>query len=122
MFLARQVLDVELVDREGNKVGKVDDLVLELQDDSCPVVRTIRWGRGTMASRLGFPLGPVGRWVRETVLGPTADDPPHEMAWNRVKQIDVAVHLECDRKKDDLLVTQDAIWNRWLKRMPWAER
>jgi sporulation protein YlmC with PRC-barrel domain len=122
MYLVRQVLDTELLDGHGHKIGKVDDLVLELRGDGPPVVRAIRRGQGTLAGRLPAPIPQLSSWLRSGVLGDIAAQPPEEVEWEHVKQIDVAVHLDVDREEAHLISTQRAIWNRWLQRLPWAER
>jgi sporulation protein YlmC with PRC-barrel domain len=122
VFLAKEVLDKGLVDRDGHKAGKVDDLILEIRDGHGPVVSTIRCGRGDLASHLGRNVEALAAWLRRHILGPEGDVPPAEIGWEHVTQIDVVVHLDLDRVQSDLIHTQNAIWARWVRRIPWAER
>jgi sporulation protein YlmC with PRC-barrel domain len=122
MHLVKSVLDKGLVDANGNKVGKVDDLVLELRDGQPPAVRSILSGRGALAAHLWGPLRTTASWLRKNVLGVDGDAPPSEIGWEHVTQIDVVVHLDLDRENSDLMSTENAIWKRWIAPLPWAER
>ncbi len=122
MFLARQVLDLGLVDRSGRKIGKVDDIVLQLRDGRPPVVHAIRGGRGALAQYLPVSVQRIAAWLRAGILGEEGMQPPGEIGWEHVNQIDVVVHLDLDRANVGLLRTETAIWDRWIRRIPWAER
>jgi sporulation protein YlmC with PRC-barrel domain len=60
MNLIRDVLDKQLVDRNGQPMGKVDGLVLELGDGGPPRVAYVEVGALTQARRLHPRLG---KWV-----------------------------------------------------------
>lgn len=122
MYLAKQVLDKGLVDRNGHKVGKVDDLILQLHEDGLPVVCAIRSGQGALARYLGGPIAACSAWLRRKVLGTAEVGAPVDVGWDHVTQIDVVVHLDLDRQGSPLMGTENAIWNRWIRHIPWAER
>jgi len=50
--LTRDVLDMQLVDREETKIGRVDGLVLELRDDQPPRVDALEMGFVVLARRV----------------------------------------------------------------------
>jgi sporulation protein YlmC with PRC-barrel domain len=52
MDLIRDVLDKQLMDRQGKPMGKVDGLVLELSDEEPPRVAYVEVGALTQARRL----------------------------------------------------------------------
>jgi sporulation protein YlmC with PRC-barrel domain len=54
--LTHDVLDAQLVDRHKEKIGRVDDLVLELREGRPPRVTAILVGGAVRAER-------VGRWM-----------------------------------------------------------
>lgn len=54
--LVHEVLDAQLVDRRKEKIGRVDELLLELRDGAPPRVATIVIGGAARAER-------VGRWM-----------------------------------------------------------
>jgi hypothetical protein len=122
MYLARDVLDKELVDKGGHKIGKVDDLLLEVTGDGPPRVRCIQSGQGTLAGHLPGWIQRVSGWMQSFALGSENRARPDFLDWERVTQIDVAVHVDLDREADHLKSTEDAVWNRWIKHIPWAER
>lgn len=120
MFVFRDVMDKELVDRDGYKAGKVDDLLLELEPGELPAVKAILTGHGTSASLMPAWLTRITEWIEEHLLDLPIQ--PFTIGWDHVTSIDVVVHLDLDREKDGLLDTEHAIWNRWIKHLPWAER
>jgi len=93
MYLARDVLDKEILDRDGFKGGKVDDLLLEWRADGPPMVRALVTQHGALARLLPGPLRRLGRWLRHAVLDLDPDLAPVEIAWRHVTRIDVTVRI-----------------------------
>ena len=122
MHLAREVLDKEILDRDGFKGGKVDDLLLELRGDEPPVVRAILTQHGALARVLGDRPAHWAAWLRTHILGLGADVAPVEIGWEHVTRIDVTVHIDLNRADADLLRSERAIWERWISRLPLANR
>ena len=60
MHLVRDVLDTQLVDRRGVRIGKVDGIVLELRAGHAPRVACVETGAVTLAARVHPRLG---RWL-----------------------------------------------------------
>ena len=56
VHLYHDVIDAQLVDRHQEKIGRVDELLLELEDGKPPRVATIVIGGAARARR-------VGRWM-----------------------------------------------------------
>jgi len=54
--LSHEVIDTQLVDRHQEKIGRVDELLIELEDGKPPRVATIVIGGAARARR-------VGRWM-----------------------------------------------------------
>lgn len=119
MDLGERVLDKELVDRNGRRAGKVDDLVLEigaLGSGELPRVVAIISGPMALARNLPRPLRRLA-YVTYRLLG-LAQPRPSEIPWNCVTEIDVVVHLEIPRDQtryDDLA---DAVARRFIRRLP----
>lgn len=120
MFLFRDVMDKELVDCHDDKIGKVDDLLLELRPGNLPAVTAILTGHGASASLMPNFLRRITEWLEGRLLGLPIE--PFTIGWKHVTRIDVVVYLDLDREKDGLLDTETAIWNRWIKHLPWAQR
>jgi sporulation protein YlmC with PRC-barrel domain len=121
MYLFRDVMDKQLVDRHGHKCGKVDDIVLELRSGGNPMVREIVTGHGALSSLLPEPIPRAVTWLERHVLGFSTVRPAH-VGWEHVERIDVVVRLDLDREKAGLMDTETAIWQRWIDRIPRAER
>lgn len=121
MFLFRDVADKQLVDCHGHKAGKVDDIMVELRPGRYPVVRAIVTGHGS--ARPIFPpwITRLAAWCERQILG-IATDRPAMIEWKHVSHIDVAVHIDLDRTQAGLMDTERAIWERWIKHIPGAQR
>ena len=120
--LVRDVLDKGLVDSDGFKVGKVDDLLLELREGECPSVRAIVTQHGALTPYLGKTVERVAAWLREHLLGLGPEVEPITIPWDQVTRIDVVVHLDLRRNEVDLCKSEGAVWERWIKHLPFAER
>jgi sporulation protein YlmC with PRC-barrel domain len=62
--LSRDVIDSQLVDRQGTKIGRVDQLLLELEDGEPPRVATIVIGGAARAERIGGWFAALRRGLR----------------------------------------------------------
>jgi sporulation protein YlmC with PRC-barrel domain len=122
MQLAREVLDKEIVDCDGFKAGKVDDLLLAVHAGEPPIVRAIVTQHGAVARQFGGTITRVSGWLRRRVLGFEPDVAPVEIPWEHVTRIDVTVHLDLDRHHGGLMRSEQAVWDRWISRLPWARR
>jgi sporulation protein YlmC with PRC-barrel domain len=121
VYLYRDVMDKELVDRHGHKAGKVDDLVLALEGSKPPAVRAIVTGSGGLLTMLPKPAARIWRWVEGRALGRGSVE-PSQVDWRHVTRIDVVVHLDLDREEAGLIETERSLWRRWIKPLPWSER
>jgi sporulation protein YlmC with PRC-barrel domain len=121
MNLAHEVLDKQIVGRRGRKIGKVDDLLLEIGPDGRARVVAIITGHGALAPILGSGTARLIARLRGWLLGRPMDT-PHQIGWEHVQRIDVVVRVDLDREEADLVDTQHALWERWIKRLPFAER
>ena len=81
--LALGVLDHQLVDSDGRRCGKVDDLELEGLSDERPHVAAILSGPPAWRGR-----GPLGRLAARLVRGRAV-----RIAWSDVREVASAVHL-----------------------------
>jgi len=59
MDLVRDVLDKIVVDRNGREMGRVDGLVLDVENGRAPRVRALEIGPSVLADRLHPGLGPI---------------------------------------------------------------
>src|SRR3569833_3022295 len=61
VYLVRDLLDEQLVDRQGNPMGRVDGIVLSIAEGRAPRVTCVESGMVVAASRVNRL---AGRWVR----------------------------------------------------------
>ena len=106
--LARDVLDKQVVDRDGTKMGRVDGLVLELRGDQPPRVDTIEMGFAVLARRVG-PR--VERWVERLRRFSIRKTARQRVAWAKVMEVEFH-HVKLDVKA---LETPAFDWERWLR-------
>jgi sporulation protein YlmC with PRC-barrel domain len=115
-----QLLDRQLIDKDGRLAGKVDDLELELPEGGGPpVVTAILSGPGTLSRRLG---GRLGAWLEALAnrLREGDDRHPARISFGLVKRIGSAVDLSV--AKAELETDRLEAWTRdhLIGRLPGA--
>jgi sporulation protein YlmC with PRC-barrel domain len=106
--LARDVLDKQVVDRDGTKMGRVDGLVLELRGDGPPRVESIEMGFVVLARRVHPRLERWLEWLRRWSVRKTAR---YRVPWSKVKEVTI-YHVRLDV---EALKTPAFDWERWLR-------
>ena len=119
MDLLRDVLDNQLVDRNGIRMGKVDGLVAELRDGAPPRLAFVEIGAVALARRLGPRAGRwvAGLWAR---LGGERAREPHRVPWSKVRDVGLDVDLDLDVEETSVNDWQDWLRNRVIDRIPGA--
>ena len=103
LLVAFDLLDRQIVDRDGVPVGKVDDV--EFGADRRIVA--LLSGQQALGARFG---GVLGRWITATAVRLDADRlGPRRIAYDLVARVDSAVHL---RVRAELLPAPPL--ERWL--------
>lgn len=108
IYLVRDVLDNQLVDRDKRRMGKVDGLVMTLRKDKPPRVTCIEVGASTLGYRLHHR---VGRWVEE--IGRRwgiRRGKAFRIAWSKVQ--DIGIDVRVDLKAEE---TPALDWEKWLR-------
>jgi sporulation protein YlmC with PRC-barrel domain len=92
VLLAFDLLDRQILDRDGEPYGKVDDIELTVGDDGVPMVTALLVGQRALGRRIG---GRLGRWVESTARRLAADNPPGpiRIPYDLVADVDSAIHL-----------------------------
>lgn len=107
MLAGLHLLDRQLVDRDGNFAGKVDDVELSDPDDgTAPHVVAILSGPGTLGRRLGGRLGRVA----ETVALRLTADPPGTGRIDITAVADFGSHITLNHRHDELDNHQVEAW------------
>jgi sporulation protein YlmC with PRC-barrel domain len=103
------VLDHQLLDVDGRRCGKVDDLELEGLDGDDPRAVAIVVGPGAWPKR-----GRIG-----SLLGRLAPRSVAKVPWDQVKEVSAGVHLR-SRAEELRLARGDRRAERWIERVPGA--
>jgi sporulation protein YlmC with PRC-barrel domain len=106
--LTRDLLDKQVVDQDGAKMGRVDSLILELRGDRPPRVEAIEMGFTVLARRMG-PR--VERWVERLRRWSVRKTAVQRVAWTKVLEVEPH-HVKLDVKALD---TPAFDWERWLR-------
>ena len=111
VWAALELLDRQLVDRDGLLAGKVDDLEFSPPDDGddLPTLVAILSGLGALASHIG---GRTGRWLAavEQRLANEPETTPSRIPYEFVTDLGAAVHLSAVR--DELDSSRAERWTR----------
>jgi sporulation protein YlmC with PRC-barrel domain len=108
MLLGLHLLDRQILDRDGEPVGKVDDIELGLDEDGVPYVAALLVGQQALGRRIE---GRLGRWMTTSAqrLAGTAQPSPIRIPYDLVANVGSAVDLSVRR---ELLL--DPPLERWL--------
>lgn len=124
MDLGKHVVDKELLDRNDLRMGRVDDLVLEMGEPlpagSLPAPRVAAIVSGPMALE-GIVSTPASWLARHIYRLLGLHDPrPVEIPWCRVTAIDVTVHVDVERDDSGAVALSKAVERRYIGRLPGA--
>jgi sporulation protein YlmC with PRC-barrel domain len=114
------LLDRQIVDRDGKLAGKVDDLELLFPEDGgAPYVTAILSGPGALARRLG---GRLGRWIGSVHgrLHPHAEPTPARISFGVVKRIEDHIELTIGRDGLESMHLEDWVSDHIMGRIPGA--
>src|SRR4051794_17117980 len=108
MDLVRDVLDKLLIDRNHHPIGRVDGIVLLLEEGKPPRVTCIESGARTWSSRLHPRIGRLVRWMaRRWGL---KRGKPTRIGWDKVT--DVGIEVKVDANADEM---PTLAWEHWLR-------
>ena len=93
MELVHDLLDKEVLDRNGREMGRVDGIVVEVRDGAPPRIAGIEIGPAVLAFRV---LPVLGRWMAglEVALG-IAEGRPLRIPFSDI--LDIREHVKVDR-------------------------
>ena len=122
MELGKRVVDKELLDRNGRRIGKVDDLLIELPNEAegshPPHVAAIVTGPMGLSRNLPHWWGWLARRVYRLLGVP--DPEPIAIPWDTVDHIDVTVHVGVDRYFIGATRVAEAASRGYVTRVPGA--
>ena len=114
-----QLLDRQLLDRDGLFVGNVDDLEIEPGKDKAWFVTAIHSGPGALAIRTGHRT--LGGWL-ERVHDYTDDAVTRPIPFERVVDIGSAVELDAEVDELPASATQRWVRDHVIGHIPGARR
>jgi hypothetical protein len=98
LWAALNLLDRQVIDRDGLFSGKVDDLeITESADpDGLPVVTAILTGQAALAARFGPRLGRAVELLRR-VIRPEPEPGPGRISFGLVREVGTAIEITVPR-------------------------
>jgi sporulation protein YlmC with PRC-barrel domain len=117
MLLTRELLDMQLIDRRGNRMGRVDGIVLELRAGQLPKVAFIETGGDAPWRRLGHRLAGWARAILNLLPG---RDEPTRIPWPAVLNIDADVHVSMDAAETPVMALELWLREHFMRHMPWT--
>ncbi|MBY2919634.1 hypothetical protein [Rhizobium leguminosarum] len=117
MLLIRDVLDKQMVDKEQNRIGKADGIVLNLSDGDPPKVASIEMGSLTLSRRLGRWPHRWMLWIRRAT-GAEGSAEVFRMPWAKVRDVGVDIEVDVDRRATPLGRCQEWLKEHVIKRIP----
>ncbi|HEX8169410.1 MAG TPA: hypothetical protein VF824_02590 [Thermoanaerobaculia bacterium] len=118
--LARDVLDQQLVDRNGRNAGKVDGIAFEWTAGEPPRVVYLDAGTDILARRLSPRLERLLQRVRRLFR---RDDPtPFQIEWSRVMHVGLAVEIDIDSATEAPEHVERWLAKHVIGRIPGAQR
>jgi hypothetical protein len=116
MDLVRDVLDNQLVDGNGRKMGRADGIVLELREHRSPRVAAIECGLPALIGRLRWSWRErTLRWLAK--LGIRRREPVR-IDFAHVRHIGIDVELDVDADAVGALAWEHALRERVVGRLP----
>jgi hypothetical protein len=107
MDLVRDVLDKQLLDRSGRKMGKVDGIVLELRSDGPPRVECVELGLCVLMHRLLGVMGDLVALAERRLR--IRDGEPVRIPMSKL--IEPGIDVRMDVAVSD---TEALAWEHWL--------
>jgi len=108
MELGLEVLDQQVTDRNGELMGKVDGILIEIRPGKPPRVAHLVVGGGTAARRIHRGLA---EWLLDWRRRWGPKQQPLEIPWSKVRKVGIDVQVDLDAKH-----TPAWAWETWVLR------
>jgi sporulation protein YlmC with PRC-barrel domain len=106
MDLVRDLLDRQVVDRNGKRLGRVDTIVLEIRDTEPPLVKAIEIGLVTLGERIHPFVGRCARAIE--VLFGVEKDRPVRVPFARILSFEPDVKVDVAASDTNVLAFEEA--------------
>lgn len=106
--LVHDLLDSQLVDRRGEKMGRVDGIVLEQRDGAPPRLTHLLVGGVVLAERVGKRSTKLAKALRR--LWGVGDPTPTRIPFEVVRRVGTEIDVDVDGRRAESLS-----WELWLR-------
>jgi sporulation protein YlmC with PRC-barrel domain len=114
MLLVRDVLDKQLIDKAGRKMGRVDGIVIALHEGKPPEVRAIELGSVVLGRRLHER---VGRWLQH-LAGRCGWNGVYRIPWRRITVTKQEIRVSMTAERTRVLIVERWLRDRIIGRIP----
>jgi sporulation protein YlmC with PRC-barrel domain len=117
MYLVRDVLDKQVVDRRQARIGKVDGIVLTMRNDGRLKIAFVEMGTSTLVRRLNRRLY---RWMLALSRRGqrTGSWRPYRIPWSKITDVGVDIEADIDDSETPFGEAQDWLRRRILNYIP----
>lgn len=92
MDILYELMDKDILDPNGERGGRVDDLEIEELFDRAPRVTAILSGGGAKSRHMWRPIHRLSIWLHHA-LGWKGEVKPARIPWDEVEKLDQDVHI-----------------------------
>ena len=114
--VVRDLLDKELVDREGELLGRIDGIVMSYSADAPPRITHFELGAQTLARRLPNPFRRVVSWLGHR-LSPRGST-PYRIEVSRIIQLGRTIKIDIDGTRSAARETERWVRDHIIGRIP----
>ena len=109
MRLMRDVLDNELVDRDGVKIGEADSIIVELQEGGPPRILAIEVGLEPKLRRIHPTLAKIWhRWIGS-----------YRIPWSSVRDVGIRIDVDLEAERTPLLRVEKLL-AKFIAKLPFS--
>lgn len=114
--IVRDLLDKQLVDREGEPLGRVDGIVMSYDDDAAPHITHFELGAQTLARRLPRPFRSALEWLARRLT--SRNGQPYRIDVSRILQLGRVIRIDIDGSRSAARETERWVRDHIIARIP----
>ncbi|HEY2895654.1 MAG TPA: hypothetical protein VGJ12_00845 [Gemmatimonadaceae bacterium] len=114
--LVRDLLDKQLVDREGELLGRIDGIVMSYSADAPPQITHFELGAQTLARRLPSPFRRVLAWLAHR-FSPRGSQ-PYRIEVSRIIHLGRTIKIDIDGTRSAARETERWVRDHIIGRIP----
>jgi sporulation protein YlmC with PRC-barrel domain len=114
--LIRDVLDNQLIDRNGCKMGRADGIIVEVQEGEPPRLAYIEVGMSVLAHRIHPRLE---RWIvaLQSRWG-AKQTKPLRIPWSKVLDVGIDIDVDLEAEETEALAYENWLREQVIERIP----